>query len=65
MKFSLNFKRGRGGGNKLDIKQYLFQHAEKILLGLAGLFLLVLLVLGSRSGSDFDAQRRPKTWPRW
>ena len=60
MKFSLGFKRGRGGGNKLDLKQYLFQHAEKILLGLAGLFLLVLLVLGSRSGSDFDAQRAPK-----
>lgn len=59
MKLSFSFGKGRRGGNKLDIKQFLLQHAEKIFMGLACLLMVILLALGYKSGSQFDSSRTP------
>ena len=56
MKLSLNLGRGRssGGGNKFNFKQFLFQHAEKLLLALACVFLLLMVFWGYSNRNQID-----------
>ena len=61
MKLSLNFGRGRGGGGgKFDFKQFLFQHAEKLLLALACMFLLLMVFSGYSNRNKIDASHDPQ-----
>ena len=62
MKLSLNLGRGRssGGGNKFEFKQFLFQHAEKLLLALACVFLLLMVFWGYSNRNKIDASRDPQ-----
>ena len=66
MKFSLGSGRRRSssGGNKLDIKQFLLHHAEKIVLVAACLFMATLLAFGYQSGGDFDTTKTPQDLER-